>query len=352
MASSIARLFSSNLLRVRPVGSFSRFLNTKGFQYDQHDSDQDECILKCDDKHGSLVRDVINDAFSPCHSATANLARLLNMAENRIGLGPCKLPRWRVVEDDKALYLIRIMTGLKEGYIKEFDSNRGFVSEKHEKDDESVTKEFMSEKHEKDVDESVTKEFMSDKHEKDVEESVTKEFMYGELEKDAKESLTEREVVPKKVTERPIDFTPLLNWIRGDEISPSECYYHLMKDAKELNLFAEWIEANFEGMIDLSFSINVSCKLKNPKAIHIIIGLGGSDTDDPCGGYAIEIFLPEQFYKIEDTESNDTGGGINITIPKKKGKSIQTIEGNLIFFQESKVICKPGRIISIVQKFI
>lgn len=63
MASSIARLFSSNLVRVRLVGSFSRFFKTKGFQYDQHDSDQDECILKCDDKHGSLVRDVINGAY-------------------------------------------------------------------------------------------------------------------------------------------------------------------------------------------------------------------------------------------------------------------------------------------------
>ncbi|PWA92940.1 hypothetical protein CTI12_AA071270 [Artemisia annua] len=297
MASSLSRLVSSKFLRVRLVGSFSRFFNTKGFQYDQHDS-WDECILKCGHKHGSLVHDVINDAFSPCHSPTANLARLLNMEENRIGFGPCKLPRWRVVEDDKAFYLLS-------------DSYKGFMSEEHEKD---------------------------------VEESVTKEFMSGEPEKDAKESLTKKELVPKKenvpkkLTERRRDLTPLVELITGDKIARSEYYYHLMKDAKELDQFAESIKGGFKGTMDLFASIRVFGNLENPQAIHIIPGLGGRDTDDPFGGYAIEIFLPYWFYKIEDAiaKINDTDG-INITIPKKKDKSIQTIGGNIIFFQERKI---------------
>ncbi|GJZ27645.1 hypothetical protein Tco_0572292 [Tanacetum coccineum] len=87
-----------------------------------------------------VVRDNTN-AFSPCHSPTGNLARLLNVAEHRIGFRPCKLPRWQVVEDDKALYLIRAMTGLREEYAKTFAINEGFMSEKCEKDvEESLTK--------------------------------------------------------------------------------------------------------------------------------------------------------------------------------------------------------------------
>ena len=91
--------------------------------------------------------------------------------------------------------------------------------------------------------------FMSEEHEKDVEESFTKEFMSGEPEKDAKQSLTNKELVPKKVTERLRDLTPLVELIAGDKIAPM------------------------------------------------------NHTD-----------------------------GINITIPKKKDKSIQTIVGTIIFF--------------------
>ncbi|GKB71158.1 hypothetical protein Tco_0932570 [Tanacetum coccineum] len=198
----------------------------------------------------SLLRGVWflgTDAFSPCHSPTGNLARLLNVAEHRIGFRPCKLPRWQVVEDDKALYLIRAMTGLREEYAKTFAINEGFMSEK--------------------------------------------------CEKDVEESLTKRELVPKKETERLMDLNPILELFTGDKFASSEYYYHRMKNARELDPLAEYIECRFQA---------------NDEVLCV---------------------------STENAEINDTDG-INITIPKKKGKSIQTIGGNLIFFLERK-ICEP-----------
>ncbi|GKD43057.1 hypothetical protein Tco_1267702, partial [Tanacetum coccineum] len=106
MASSLVKRFASSLLRVRSVTSSSRLYNTKVFQFDQYES-QDECILKSDDRYGSVVRVIVKDVFSPRHSPIGNLACLLNVADDRIGFAyePRMLPRWRAVEDDKALYL-------------------------------------------------------------------------------------------------------------------------------------------------------------------------------------------------------------------------------------------------------
>ncbi|GJY55147.1 hypothetical protein Tco_0446811 [Tanacetum coccineum] len=103
MASSLVKRVASSLLRVRSVTSSSRLYNTKVFQFDQYDS-QDECILKCDDRYGSVVRDIVKDAFSRRCSAIENLACLLNVADDRIGFTyePHMYPRWRAVEDDKA----------------------------------------------------------------------------------------------------------------------------------------------------------------------------------------------------------------------------------------------------------
>ncbi|GJZ27644.1 hypothetical protein Tco_0572291 [Tanacetum coccineum] len=119
-------------------------------------------------------------------------------------------------------------------------------------------------------------------------------------------------------------------------MAPSEYYYHRMKNARELDPLAEYIECRFQATMDVSMCFRVSYDPENAQAIHIIIG-GGMDTDDPFGGYAIEISLPDWFYQTENAEINDTDG-INITIPKKKGKSIQTIGGNLIFFLERKIL--------------
>ncbi|GKA55112.1 hypothetical protein Tco_0754061, partial [Tanacetum coccineum] len=46
---------------------------------------QDECILKSDDRYGSVVRDIVKDAFSRRCSAIENLACLLNVADDHIG---------------------------------------------------------------------------------------------------------------------------------------------------------------------------------------------------------------------------------------------------------------------------
>nr|GEU68352.1 hypothetical protein [Tanacetum cinerariifolium] len=147
--------------------------------------------------------------------------------------------------------------------------------------------------------------------------------MSQKREKNVEESLTKREFVPKGETERLRDLIPLLELITGDKVAPSEYYYHLMKNATELDPFAEYIECRFQGAMDISMFLRVSCDLENAQAIHILIGLGGMDTDNPFGGYAVEIFLPDWFYKTENAAINNTGG-ISITIPKKKGKSIQT----------------------------
>ncbi|GKD59220.1 hypothetical protein Tco_1296729 [Tanacetum coccineum] len=174
MASSLVKRVASSLLRVRSVTSSSHLYYTKVFQYDQYDS-QDECILKSDDRYGSVVRDIVKDAFSPRRSPIGNLACLLNVVDDRIGFTykPRMLPRWRAVEDDKALYLQRIMTI----------------------DDDESAKESVP-----------NKECMSGIHKK---------------------------VVPKKVTVQDRDLFPILDLMRGNETAPSEYYYHVMRDVEQ-----------------------------------------------------------------------------------------------------------------------
>ncbi|GKB78321.1 hypothetical protein Tco_0945216, partial [Tanacetum coccineum] len=182
MASSLVKRVASSLLRVRSVTSSSHLYYTKVFQYDQYDS-QDECILKSDDRYGSVVRD--NYAFSPRRSPIGNLACLLNVVDDRIGFTykPRMLPRWRAVEDDKALYLQRIMII----------------------DDDESAKESVP-----------NKECMSGIHKK---------------------------VVPKKVTR---NLFPILDLMRGNQTAPSEYYYHVMRDAEQVNQFLKSIEGGLQ----------------------------------------------------------------------------------------------------------
>ncbi|GJT40241.1 hypothetical protein Tco_0940106 [Tanacetum coccineum] len=205
------------------------------------------------------------DVFSPRRSPIGNLACLLNVADDRIGFTyePRMLPRWRAVEDDKALYLQRIMTI----------------------DDDESAKESVP-----------NKECMSGIHEK---------------------------VVPKKVTVRERDLVPRLDLMRGNPTASSEYYYHVMRDAEQLNQFLKSIEGGLQTpisgkTIDLSISRLVSHYTKNPQAVYIIIALGGRDTDNPFGGYAIEIFFPDKLYKLEDGKVDQTSEFWTITIPKKK----------------------------------
>ncbi|GJR82294.1 putative retrotransposon protein [Tanacetum coccineum] len=96
MASSLVKRMASSLLRPRLVTSSSHLYYTKVFQYGQYDS-QDECILKSDDRYGSVVQG------------------------------------WRAVEDDKALYLQRIMTIDNNESAKESVPNKECMSEIHKK---------------------------------------------------------------------------------------------------------------------------------------------------------------------------------------------------------------------------
>ncbi|GKC74130.1 hypothetical protein Tco_1120013 [Tanacetum coccineum] len=131
MASTLAKLVASSLLRARPVASSSRFFNTKSFQYVQHDS-QDRCILKNGHKHGSFL----HRAFSHRDSPAGNLAYLLHIADALIGLrhGSELLPVWTAVEDDKALYLFRYMTGTHKPSVMESIREMKFITGIHKKD--------------------------------------------------------------------------------------------------------------------------------------------------------------------------------------------------------------------------
>nr|GEV80799.1 hypothetical protein [Tanacetum cinerariifolium] len=206
----------------------------------------DECILKSDDRYGSVVHDIVKDVFSPRRSPIGNLACLFNVADDHIGF----------------TYEPRMLPSAKESVPN--------------------------------------KECMSGKHEK---------------------------VVPKKVTIRERDLVPILDLMKGNQTAPSEYYYHVMRDAKQVNQFLKSIEGGLQTptrgkTIDLSISTLVSYYTENPQAVYIIIALGGRDTDSPFGGYAIEIFFPDKLYKLEDGKVDQTSEFWTITIPKKKDKPV------------------------------
>ncbi|GJV51949.1 hypothetical protein Tco_1447690 [Tanacetum coccineum] len=289
MASTLAKLVASNLLRARPVASSSRFLNTKAFQYVQHDS-QDQCILKNGHKHGSFLHDVVR-GFSPRYSPAGNLAYLLHIADAVIGLihGPELLPMWTAVEDDKALYLFRDMTG---------------------------------------------------KHKTSVMESIREmKFITGIHEKDVTDYFPNNETLKKR------DLSPIQDLMRGVKSEPCEYYYHVMQDAEELDdvvgSMADYmLGTRMEGVVQFKANVYVSGVHYNPQAVYIIVGLGTPDTSEFYVGYAIEIFADDSSYNAIDVVRDITSEAWKIMIPKKKGEQIQTIGGNLIFFREKK-ICKP-----------
>ncbi|GJR91881.1 hypothetical protein Tco_0215892 [Tanacetum coccineum] len=297
MASSIVKRVASNLMRVRAMASSSRFYNTRCFQYDKRDS-EDVCILKCDSKSGSVAHHAVNSVFDPHLSPNKNLLRLLNLADYSNGLKyeTHKVIWWNVEEDDKALYLLRAMTA-----------------------DPIPSKEYPSVRF------------------TESEESVQHhEFMFAIHPTDETESLREK------------NMASLLHAMRQSEMKqansgPSEYYFHVMHDLRELPRLAE--PASGKTRV-VSFPFHVSCKLQNPPAIRIVIGLGGLDaagqeTDDPFQGYAFEIFLPERLFNVQEAKKHLMSGGWKLIIPeKKKGECIQTVGGNLLFFHAKK-ICKP-----------
>ncbi|GKA33492.1 hypothetical protein Tco_0719921 [Tanacetum coccineum] len=341
MASTLAKLVASKILRVRSVSSSPRFFNTKPFQYVQHDS-QDKCILKHDYKHGSFPHAIVKYAFSPHVSPTRNLARLLSVADVVLGFkhGFELLPMWTAVEDEKTLYLLRDMTGKQKFHAKESVRELEYMSRLNEVYvEQSVPgKEFMSGIHKKDVRESVPKNFMSGIHEKDVTESVLEELMSSmhEFVKDVKESVPNKKTVPER------DLGALIDLMRGVSSAPGEYYYEVMQNAEDVNSFVQsrikcLIGTRMFGAVESKAHLLVEGVDYNPKAVYIVVELGTHlDTNDLYGGYAIEIFSQDGFFNVTDVEKDFTSEMWKIVIPKKKGERIQTIEGNLIFFRQKK----------------
>ncbi|GJV41787.1 hypothetical protein Tco_1420227 [Tanacetum coccineum] len=309
MASTLVKLVASNLLRARPVASSSRFFNTKAFQYVQPDS-KDECILKRDEELFTVAQAAINHAFDPRVSPAGNLARLLNTSDELIGFlnWPKKFPRWTAVEDDKALYILRNMTGSDN--IRKLaygDSMTG----------SSVSRNLFQRKS------------LSAIHENDVKESVPKSEFMSETE------------IHEKVIDTVLlylrDLRPFIDLMRGVKSEPCEYYYHVMHGSEEIDSFAESILG-----IRVSANLRVCSVLQNPKAVYIVAGVDAQDTSDVYGGYVYEIFVDDSLYNIRNVENemDHTSEIWKITIPKKKGERTQRISGNLIFYREEK-ICKP-----------
>ncbi|GKA68844.1 hypothetical protein Tco_0768761 [Tanacetum coccineum] len=212
------------------MASSSRLLNTNCFQYDKCDNG---CILKCDDRGRCVWSWSLTNFKSEMSSKPRGFYHWFQIWP--------RASLWNVVEDDKALYLLRGMTAMH--------------------------KEFMDE----------------------ISKLELKEY-------DKKERM--------RLAEPPSGSTYVVTMP-----------YH------------------------------VSYKLQNPQAIRIIMGIAGrttegQKTDDPFQGYAMEIFLPDRLYNIQDAMTDKTESLWKIIIPKKKGEWTQTIGGNLLFFQETQ-ICKP-----------
>ncbi|GKC87284.1 hypothetical protein Tco_1147933 [Tanacetum coccineum] len=169
----------------------------------------------------------------------------------------------------------------------------------------------MSERFNQDVKEPVpNRESMSGIDEKTVEESgPNKESMTGIDEKNVKESvpIPKKEVVSepqwiniKKSVLPTRNVFPILDIMRGTEYTPDEYYYHVMKDANEVNQFVESLHG--EAMDTVNRITPGKLKMygvaDDPQAFYWIVVFGDPETRGPYGGYAVEIFLEDSFYDI------------------------------------------------------
>ncbi|GJW39854.1 hypothetical protein Tco_0065699 [Tanacetum coccineum] len=177
-----------------------------------------------------------------------------------------KVPWWNVEEDDKSLYLLRVMPTQSEEYPSE---------------------EYV----------------------------LYEDYMFA--------------IHPNDEKHQEMNMSYLLHAMRQHEMGQiksesSEYYFHVMHDCRELPILA--IPASGKTR-SVSFLFHVSYKLQNPQAICIILGLGGRDaagqeTDDPFQGYAFEIFLPASLFNVEDAKQHKTSELWTIRIPKKKGECV------------------------------
>ncbi|GKE34489.1 hypothetical protein Tco_1453811 [Tanacetum coccineum] len=116
---------------------------------------------------------------------------------------------------------------------------------------------------------------------------------------------------------------PIIDIMRGDEYAPTgDYYYHVMKDAKEVKQFVEFLHGSQDKVDGYSTWIKIYGESHNPQALYIIVVSGDPQTRNPYGGYAVEIFLDNSLYNVCDMKFDSTGDNRKLFIPKKK------VEGN------------------------
>ncbi|GKA53116.1 hypothetical protein Tco_0746431 [Tanacetum coccineum] len=373
MASLLVKRVASNLLRVRKIASSSRFFSTKGYEFVQHDT-KDECILKCDESLGSsLARPLVNDAFIPIVPPTENLARLLNFSDVCVCHvhGTHIFPRWSVVEDDKALYIIRDMTAKNIEDVRE--SVKEFVTGDHEENfNEAVPvseEEYISGNIKENFNEPVpiSEEYISGNVKENFNEPVpiSEEYISGNVNENFNEPVpvseeyisgnvnenfnkpvpvSEEEYISGNVKENFKQYDPLLPIIdimRGDEYAPTGDYYEGCKRTPPICEITSWSRlAPLRGSPDNVNSIGTWIKTyavpHKPQAVYILVVLGNPETRNPYGGYAMEIFLDNSLYNVCDMKFDTTGDNRKLFIPKKIVEGNKTIGGNLMFYCEKK----------------
>ncbi|GKF78434.1 hypothetical protein Tco_0234002 [Tanacetum coccineum] len=135
------------------------------------------------------------------------------------------------------------------------------------------------------------KEFMDELSKLELKEYVPRyEFMFAIHPDDVKDSV------------RDMNLSFHLHVMRGVDSEPSGYYYHVLQDKKERMRLAEPPSGS---TYVVTMPYHVSYKLQNLQAIRIIMGIAGRttegrETDDPFQGYAMEIFIPDRLYNIQD----------------------------------------------------
>nr|XP_043611844.1 uncharacterized protein LOC122583514 [Erigeron canadensis] len=135
MASPFANPVASNPLKsksvplFRPVATVSSRFYSTNTEIDQVNNNL-KLEGRCQEDTFYRVQQIYKEAYCSQLSATRNLARLLNKLDERFHVRPaCESLRWDVMEDAKALYLVRDMSDITGSVATEeythFDSFTG-----------------------------------------------------------------------------------------------------------------------------------------------------------------------------------------------------------------------------------
>ncbi|GKE97573.1 hypothetical protein Tco_0020924, partial [Tanacetum coccineum] len=129
-----------------------------------------------------------------------------------------------------------------------------------------------------------------------------KESMTGIDEKNVKESIpiSKEEVVSEpywiNVKESALptrNVFPVIDIMRGNEYTPDEYYYHVMKDAKEVNQFVDSLDGEVVDAVNriVNFRIKMYGVADNPQAFYIFVVFGDPETRGPY----MEVMLLKYF---------------------------------------------------------